>query len=958
MIADPNVDTSNDGEVERSSGRGTAILTSANFFVLLTVAATAPLLARLLGPEGRGELAAAFSLFMILRFIAPLGLLEASTRALSWDPDRTTGEVARASVPMAISFGLMLAVGAWLAAPLIFTDQPDAVRALQALAFLLPVFAASDVLRGLLVAERAYLAAAILLISPWLGRFVATGIMFVLDDTRLGIIAFYSAAGIVPGLLIAIAMSGNRIRLADPIRRGWALRGRLLSFGGRATIGSAASLADRRIDQVLMLPLAGAGQAGLYVIAVTVAELPDALTRSVRSVLLAEQSKKPDAETFARAFRMTLSLVLVLAAGLAVAAPIAIPLVFGGSFADAIPATFVLLIAVIPLTVQALAGTGLYLADRPGRYGGIRTVGVVANVALLVLLAPDHGALGAAFASLGAYTFTATISLWYTARALDVPARRMLAVSPADLWSALDLLPLDKLRLPDAVSRLQGNERPADAPSPVLWFIAVLVLGLVSAALVIVAPLMAVALAVVVVVIAVMVQRDEAPGSVIASLYLILVLFPIVRGVPQEVAFGGLSIDAHLLLLPLLIWPALRTSPSPTIIRPVAFFFVVISGMALWGIASGAPFLAVVQDFRMPLMFIGGFLAGLVIIHQRGPERLAQLAVFVTGGTAILILIQLTTPIAVLEGRVRSATNITRSAADLTSATRFLVSSEDLALVVLVLATFVFAVRRTPLISVWGFSLISALIILTQSMSRQLIVGLLIAAFLSIFIRRTGSRLVSVAVIGVLIVGLVGGMAGLAASFGLVPGEDSTVGRQAAAFEERVLGGFQGETLAGDQGISWRSRENDFAADALVQQPLTGVGLGRPYRPEVRFEPFGSPTFFRRWVHNLYLSYAAKGGVIALGALIWVILTPVKLAWKRARRRGLVDLGSSLAAVILPAFAVMSLVDPVYLNAPTGAVTGCLLAILALDATRPRPRSASPEQPTADRRHTAGVGNG
>ncbi|MDH4168683.1 MAG: polysaccharide biosynthesis C-terminal domain-containing protein [Acidimicrobiia bacterium] len=913
--------------------RGTAILTSANLIILVTVAASAPLLARLLGPGARGELAAAFSLFMILRFVAPLGLLEASTRALYWRAGSTPAQVGRASLPIALAFGTVLAVATWMMAPLVFPDEPNAVLALQALAFLLPVFAIADVMRGLMVAERAYLAAACVLVSPWLGRFVAAGVMFVADDSRLALIAFFSAAGIIPGLAVAMALYRPSIRRTEPIGGGWALRRQLLSFGSRATFGSAASLADRRIDQVLMLPLASSLEAGLYVVAVTVAEIPDALTRSVRSVLLAEHSKEPSTEAFLRTFRTTLAMVIVVAAGIAITAPIAIPLVFGDAFGPAVPATLILLVATIPLTVQALAGTGLYLADQPGRYGAIRIVGVVTNVVLLSLLAPSHGAVGAAFASLGAYTVTAIISLRSLRSSFDRPPLRRFVLTRDDLADALDQLGRARVLL--------DTRRRAISPTPVIWFLSAVVVGLIAAVLVVAAPALGVGLALAIVAAAMLLRSAEPPASAVASLYLVLVVFPVVRGVPQEISFGAFTVDAHLLLLPLLVLPALRTRPSPTLARPVVFFSFAVTFMALWGVASGAPLLAVVQDLRLPLMFIGGFMAGLIIIRQRGVGRLAQIGMLVTGATAALILLQLTTSISLLEGRVRAATNISRSAADLASATRFLVSSEDLALVILVLSVFVLALRWAPLTGVWGLSLLSGIVVLTQSLSRQLIVGLLIASFLSMFIRRTASRLITVAVVGVVAVGLVGGLAGLAADFGLLPGEESTVGVQAAAFEERVLGGFRSETLAGDQGISWRSRENDYASAALSEQLFTGVGLGRPYRPEVRFEPFGSPTFFRRWVHNLYLSYGAKGGLIGLSALVWVMLAPLLVAWKRARTRGLPDVGSSLAAVMLPAFAVMSLVDPVYLNSPTGAVTGCLLAILALDATAPRSSSVA-----------------
>jgi O-antigen ligase len=178
-----------------------------------------------------------------------------------------------------------------------------------------------------------------------------------------------------------------------------------------------------------------------------------------------------------------------------------------------------------------------------------------------------------------------------------------------------------------------------------------------------------------------------------------------------------------------------------------------------------------------------------------------------------------------------------------------------------------------------------------------------------------------------------------------VPIIGRSLNTQWQAFQERVIGGLTARRQAQDLGIIWRGTEQGFAAMAFREEPWTGVGLGRPYRPQVLYEPFGDPTYYRRFVHNLYYSYAARGGIIGLAGLLALIFIPIITAWKRVRGNGLLDLPAVIPAVVFPAFAIMSTVDPVFVNETTGVVTGGLLALLGMDSARFDNRVSNLEEP-------------
>ncbi len=400
--------------------RGARPLAVANVTVTISVILSAPLLPRILGPGDRGQFAAAFSLFVILRFIAPLGMAEATTRARAWHPRARLFELGRATVPIAVFAGSVLAVAMWLSADLVFTDNDGAALATKVFAVFLPVYALGEVLRSLLLLDGRYGEAGFLVASPWVIRSFALGLILLVGVGSSAAIvwcAVASVAGFVPLVaIVGLRLVGREHRSSDRVRLA-GLRARAVSFGARSVAGSAASLADRRVDQVIFLLLSTDVQLGYYAVAVAVAELPEVVTRSSQVALLTEGSRTPGSASASSGIRSTVMMVSGIAALIAVLAPALLPAVFGQEFRAAVVPALILLTASVPLSAQAMGGVKLLLLDRPGAYSCCRSVSFLANVVLLLLLAPAYGAIGAAIASLAAYSLGAVI-VWVVCRRL------------------------------------------------------------------------------------------------------------------------------------------------------------------------------------------------------------------------------------------------------------------------------------------------------------------------------------------------------------------------------------------------------------------------------------------------------------------------------------------------------------------------------------------------------------
>ncbi len=419
-----------------SAGSGVALFATANLVVTATALIVAPLLARLLGPDGRGKLGAAMSLFVVLRSLAPIGLAEASTRSFEWREDLTPRILLRAAAPVAIGAGIILGIITWFLAPTFFGGDDTTVDAFRLISFFLPIYAGAEVLRALLIVTRDYRVAASMLASPFIVRLIGVLALLAFGVADVRWVALISIVGmllVVPAAIRSV-MRGERGPDVDIGE----LRRRLVGFGSRAVLGAATALADRRLDQVLLLSIAGDVANGLYVVAVAVAELPDIIQRSVRGVLLAEGSADIDDAGFARVFRSSIVAIALVSIALALLTPIVVPLAFGRDFEGSVMPALILILAGLPLAMSALGGIGLYLADRPGTYAIVRTVSVVVNVVLLYTLASRHGAVGAAIASLISYSVATALTLTMVARLTTLGLGDLLRWRKADIDAGLD----------------------------------------------------------------------------------------------------------------------------------------------------------------------------------------------------------------------------------------------------------------------------------------------------------------------------------------------------------------------------------------------------------------------------------------------------------------------------------------------------------------------------------------
>jgi O-antigen/teichoic acid export membrane protein len=199
--------------------------------------------------------------------------------------------------------------------------------------------------------------------------------------------------------------------------------------------GAISEIAAKQLDQILVLPVIGSYQSGLYAVAMSLGMWPLILAQSIGAVFvrLRALSETDDVarSTSAAAVREGLSLSLVAAVGLAlVAAPI-VRILYGEPFMASLPSVMVWLGGTVAMGPLAVASMVLVGAGDGWAMTKVQLVSIVTGAVLLFAIGPLWGALGAAAASSLAYWAALVLACRY----LHLGVRDILPL-PRDFASA------------------------------------------------------------------------------------------------------------------------------------------------------------------------------------------------------------------------------------------------------------------------------------------------------------------------------------------------------------------------------------------------------------------------------------------------------------------------------------------------------------------------------------------
>lgn len=378
--------------------------------ILGTNLVTGIIVARALGPAGRGEIAAILTLVFTATWLFSLGSMEALSYRQSKQPRDAPQLIAMwLGVSAAMS---LIAIGvAELIVPVLFSAQTDTAVDLARL--YIPVVTFSLILtmfNGILLGDQDFLAYNVIrLLYP---ATVAVGYLGCLVAGELTVEAalIVNAAGMAIGCGAAIVRCVGRHGLARPHR---ALLRETLWYGVRAHGGSVAGFVNARLDLLILPAFLSAASVGLYSVATNVTSLIGTLTGTIAifAMPVAARLQKGSARTVVRTLHATLAIGLTLGLALALLANVAVELLYGPEFGGAVTALRVMLPGEILDACSVVLWAGLLAANRPFLSSAAAGPGAILTIVGLVLFLESGGIVAAAAVTSTVHTLVFTISL-------------------------------------------------------------------------------------------------------------------------------------------------------------------------------------------------------------------------------------------------------------------------------------------------------------------------------------------------------------------------------------------------------------------------------------------------------------------------------------------------------------------------------------------------------------------
>jgi O-antigen/teichoic acid export membrane protein len=227
------------------------------------------------------------------------------------------------------------------------------------------------------------------------------------------------------GALVAIAAGGG-VQLtfllwrlsrvgSEATRSAWPLA-KVVRFSLPAMVTALGQALVIRGDRLILGAFAGAASVGVYGVAATFTEMIWLIPSAVAQVAFRRASISNGVEAGRKVRRLTMALTFLLAGVLAITSSRLIDVLLGQQYASAVPLTYILLAAALPMASYQLDVAVLNGLGRLSASSRITLLGSVTLVVGCLATVPMWGPYGAAWSSLVAYSLMAGIAKYYLRR--------------------------------------------------------------------------------------------------------------------------------------------------------------------------------------------------------------------------------------------------------------------------------------------------------------------------------------------------------------------------------------------------------------------------------------------------------------------------------------------------------------------------------------------------------------
>ena len=380
------------------------------------------IIARALGPDGRAAYALPLNLAGLVLVSIHLSVELAVARLVSRG-EATFHELARVGVTAGIVLG---AIGTGLALAIGLPLRDEILGGASATAVALAAATIAPSIAGLVTAALLFRRGVLLrygFVQAGQGL-LQLGLLAALvlhagltPETTLAInLGVTSASTVALMVLLRIDLGAGSLRPSTDRQ----LLGRVFRAGIVLHASSLALFLNLRLDLLLVGAILDERRAGIYSLAVTLAELGIVATTTLSLAALKDQTEfaEDDAAEFTAAFaRRTLRWAVLYAI---VASAVSYPFVrlaYGAEWTDAVVPFVLLTVGVVALSIEAPARGLLLRIGRPWTVSAAAACGLVANIAINLALLRPLGLAGAAIASIASYWVVAALMVLLVRRA-------------------------------------------------------------------------------------------------------------------------------------------------------------------------------------------------------------------------------------------------------------------------------------------------------------------------------------------------------------------------------------------------------------------------------------------------------------------------------------------------------------------------------------------------------------
>ncbi|MEZ5156465.1 MAG: oligosaccharide flippase family protein [Solirubrobacterales bacterium] len=372
----------------------------AGLLIQLMLVVTGPFLSRLLGPAGRGDLAALMIWPAVLIQLGGLGIPAAVTYFLSRGTDR------RETIGLGLRFAGIQAVVLILLQGLVVvavfaSRSPEVHEAALISIAVIPGALAQEYGLALLQARGSLAWYSVLQVLPIALYVVAVVVLFVASAGLVPVVIAWVGTTASVGLATFAFAVSRTDALGRPTRERSSPGGReMLSFGLRGILSANSATDIVRPDQIALALFLPSRALGLYVVALAITNLPYFIAKAIGIAAFPAVARESEPSVARRAGWRYLWAMIgsagVIVCVLFATASFLIPFFFGQEFHESVDLSYILLAGAFFTAVRRVGAECMRGRGQPGAGTTAEIAAVIWLLATLAVLLPVVGVTGAA----------------------------------------------------------------------------------------------------------------------------------------------------------------------------------------------------------------------------------------------------------------------------------------------------------------------------------------------------------------------------------------------------------------------------------------------------------------------------------------------------------------------------------------------------------------------------------